>query len=190
MSTEQINASEIARDVGLSSVTVKEYFQILEDTLIGNFLYPFSYLERKSLKTSPKFYLFDVGVVRALQGKLSISPESTPFEYGKYFENWFVNEVKILSKYLNKDWKLSFLRTKSNVELDLIIETPRGKTIALEIKSKKWPDKSDYNSGFEAIKRFKKDAQLICVCNGDRARIEEGVEILPVKDALRFLEEE
>ncbi len=63
---EQINYSNISRDVNLSSVTIKEYFKILEDTLIGHFLFPFSHSERKKHKTSPKFYFFDTGVLRSM----------------------------------------------------------------------------------------------------------------------------
>ena len=70
---EQLNYSNIARDVGISDVSVKEYFKILEDTLIGSFLMSFSFSERKKHKLSPKFYFFDTGVLRALQKTIEIT---------------------------------------------------------------------------------------------------------------------
>ncbi len=188
MSSEQLNYSEISKDIGISSVTVKEYFQILEDTLIGSFLYPFTYSERKSLKIAPKFYLFDIGVVRALQNKLSLNPFETPDDFGKYFENWIINEVKAFSKYYEKDFKLSFLRTKNGAEVDLVIETPKNEIIAVEIKSKKNPEEKDYRAGFEAISRFASKVRYICVCNTHRSRIEKDVSIFNIKDFFEFLD--
>ncbi len=61
-----INFSNIARDVGVSDKTIKSYYSILEDTLIGFFLEPYHASFRKRLSHQPKFYLFDTGVTRAL----------------------------------------------------------------------------------------------------------------------------
>ena len=77
---EIINFSNISRDVGLSSVTVKEYFKILEDTLLGSFLFPYHQSERKRHRLGAKFYFFDTGVLRAAQKRLSQPIESGTFE--------------------------------------------------------------------------------------------------------------
>lgn len=62
-----LNFSEIASDLGVSLTTVREYYRILEDTLLGFMLEPFrAKLSRKEVATS-KFYLFDVGVANALK---------------------------------------------------------------------------------------------------------------------------
>ncbi len=185
---EQINFSNIARDVGLSDVTVKEYFKILEDTLLGTFLMPFTHSERKKHKLSPKFYFFDTGVLRATQKKLTVQLEPQTFEFGLYFETWIINEVRRISEYLRKDLEISFLRTANNVETDLVISFPDGRIWAIEIKSKKDPISKDFSSGFEALLKIARKARCICVCTGDRARKVNGYDVLPYAeffDALR-----
>jgi len=184
---EQINFSNIARDVGLSDMTVKEYFKILEDTLLGTFLMPFTHSERKKHKLSPKFYFFDTGVLRATQKKLTLQLEPQTFEFGSYFETWIINEVRRISEYLRKDLDMSFLRTANDVETDLVITFPDGRVWAIEIKSKKDPIPKDFASGFEAILKLAPKARCICVCNGERARKVEGYDVVPYAEFLHEL---
>ncbi len=181
---EQINFSNIARDVGLSDVTVKEYFKILEDTLLGTFLMPFTHSERKKHKLSPKFYFFDTGVLRATQKKLTVQLEPQTFEFGSYFETWIINEVRRISEYLRKDLEISFLRTANDVETDLVISFPDGRIWAIEIKSKKDPILKDFASGFEALLKIAPNARCICVCTGDRTRKVERYDVLPYAEFL------
>ena len=68
MNAEMLEFEKVARDCSVPPSTVKEYFQILEDTLIGAYLWPFDHSQRK--KARPKFYFFDCGVTRALQNRL------------------------------------------------------------------------------------------------------------------------
>jgi uncharacterized protein len=70
--TNEINFSNISGDIGVSTGTIKEYFQILEDTLLGFFLYPYLKSSRKRLSKKPKFYFCDTGIQRALANRLSI----------------------------------------------------------------------------------------------------------------------
>jgi uncharacterized protein len=51
-----INYANLARDVGVDDKTIKEYFTILEDTLVGFLLEPFQHSFRKRLSQKPKFY--------------------------------------------------------------------------------------------------------------------------------------
>jgi len=176
---EQLNFSNIASDVLLSSVTVKEYFKILEDTLIGRFLPAFHYSERKKFKTAPKFYFFDTGVLRALQKKLNLELSPQTYEYGNYFETWVINEAFKISSYLRKDFTFSFLRTARDVEVDLIVQNPQGEILAVEIKSKPYPNEIDYQSGFKAIETINSKAKKICVCTASISRKVGDVEILP-----------
>ncbi len=186
---EQLNYTSIAHDVGLSSVTVKEYFKILVDTLIGSLLLPFSHSERKKHKTSPKFYFFDTGVLRSLQKRLTLEVQPKTFEYGNYFETWIINEVIRISSYQRKDLILSFLRTAGGAEVDLIIETPRGKVFGVEIKSKEAPMPSDFEPGFNALKKVAPKAQCFCVCTGKNRRQVGQYEVLPYNEFLKFIRE-
>jgi predicted AAA+ superfamily ATPase len=184
---EQLNFANIGRDVLMSAPTIKEYFTILEETLIGSFLPSFSFSERKKFKVSPKFYFFDTGVLRAMQGQLSAELQPQTFAYGNYFETWIVNQVSIISSYFRKDLKLSFLRTANDVEVDLIIETPKGKIIGVEIKSKHAPDLRDFGAGFTTLKSLVPDAKCICVYPGKNPRVTQDVSILPYAEFFEFV---
>lgn len=130
-----INYKKIADDVGVDDKTVKNYFSILEDTLIGFHLPAFHRSVRKQQGQAPKFYFFDPGVVRALHGTLRVEllPQTTAF--GKAFEHWIILECHRLNDYHKLDYKLSHLRTKNNVEVDLIVQRPGAPDLLIEIKS-------------------------------------------------------
>ena len=110
--------------------TVKEYFSILEDTLLGSFLWPWDRSERK--KARPKFYFFDCGVVRALQNRLVDPP--TPQEKGHLFETFFYNELRWLRDYYEKPDEICFWR-EGKQEVDLLVTGPKGPLMAFECKT-------------------------------------------------------
>ena len=90
---EMINAANIARDCGINRATVQEYYQILIDTLIGYFIYPFSKkIKRDLIAATPKFYLFDVGVANYLAKQSVTNLKGTIA--GKSFEHYILMELK------------------------------------------------------------------------------------------------
>lgn len=139
--SEQINFSSVSRDCQVALSTVREYYSILEDTLIGFFLYPYLKSERKRMRHRPKFYFFDNGVTRALLGSLQDPP--TPLEQGRLFEQWIVQEIIRLNEYHQKDWKLSFWRTSHGAEVDILISRGAKLLYAIECKFKRQPTSSD-----------------------------------------------
>jgi len=176
-----VNYSSIARDCGSTTVTVKEYFQILEDTLVGSFLFPFSKSRRQRLARHPKFYFFDTGVQRALTKKLTMPLEPRTSELGRAFESWVIRESIILSDYFEKDYDFTFFRTEKGAEVDLVIETPRGQLIAVEIKSSPNPAPVDFASGLHSFSSVARTAKKICVCTSPRPYREGEVEMVPWK---------
>ncbi len=138
-----VNYENIAKDVKVSAVSVKTYFQILIDTLIGFYLPAFSTSIRKRQKVAPKFYFYDIGLLRALQKTLLIKPIQKTFEYGLLFETFIINEIVRLNEYYRCRFEFSHLRLADDAEIDLIIERPGKKTILLEIKSKENIDERD-----------------------------------------------
>jgi predicted AAA+ superfamily ATPase len=135
VSGQIVNFSKIAREVGASTFTVQTYFQILEDTLIGSLIEPFHESVRKRQRGNPKFYLFDTGVQRSLNNTLQVELLPQTYAFGVAFEHFVVNEINRLQSYGKKDYRLSYLRTKDGVEIDLIIERPGLKRALVEIKS-------------------------------------------------------
>jgi len=130
-----INYANIARDVQVDDKTIKSYFSLLEDTLIGYMLEPYHGSLRKRIHQKQKFYFFDTGVVRALARFLDIPLLPSTSAYGKAFEHFIINECIRLSSYYKKDYQFSYLRTVTDLEIDLIIERPGQTTLLIEIKS-------------------------------------------------------
>jgi predicted AAA+ superfamily ATPase len=116
---ELVSFAAIARDCGVGPKTAAEYFQILEDTLIGLFLEPWRKSKKRRPILSRKFYFFDCGVANFLLRR-RISPK-TP-EYGKSFEQFLVLETFAARWYEKKIETLHFWRSASGYEVDLLID--------------------------------------------------------------------
>ena len=134
MNGKIINKLKIAKDISVDDVTIAKYFEILEDTLLGKMLPAFHHSVRKAQKQAPKFYFIDLGIQRALSKTLSLNllPQTTV--YGEAFEHWFLMEVIKTADYKRLDWEYSYLRTKDNLEIDLIIRQPKN-LLLIEVKS-------------------------------------------------------
>jgi len=129
-----VNHSSIAKEAGIQIPTVQTYYQILEETFIGFFLPHYHRSVRKSQLSSPKFYLFDNGVKNALEASLDSPPFEGGTQYGDLFESFVIQEIFRLNQYHQKDFRLSYLRTKNDAEIDLIL-TRGNRTHLVEIKS-------------------------------------------------------
>ncbi len=162
MSGRIINFSKIARDVGASTPTVQTYFQILEDTLIGFLLAPFHESIRKRQSGNPKFYFFDTGVQRALENTLTLPLKPQTYAYGLAFEHFLINEINRRQSYAKKDYRLSYLRTKNGVEIDLIIERPGLKRALVEIKSAERVSEDDVR-GLLSLTKDIPDSEAFCL---------------------------
>jgi uncharacterized protein len=150
---EIINYANIARDVGVDIKTVQSYFEILEDTLLGFVLEPYHQSVRKRQRQAPKFYLFDTGVRRALDRTLTIELKPGTYAYGKAFEHMVIAEAVRLNEYRQKDFRFSYLRTKDDAEIDLVVERPGASTALVEIKSTPQVDDRDTRT----LERFASD---------------------------------
>lgn len=176
-----LNFSQIAHDISIDSNTVKTYFDILEDTLLGFYLPATDRSFRKQQLRSPKFYLFDVGVTRAIQG-LACYPLRSSQELGPLFEHWIISEIHRLNSYTRRNYQMSYLRTKGGLEVDLVLEHPQGETILIEIKSS--PVVRDVQlTSLIAFKKELSDVRCLCICREEQGRLVEGVEVLPWREA-------
>jgi len=141
-----INYANIARDVGVDDKTIKDYFSILEDTMIGFFLEPFHNSFRKRLVEKPKFYFFDLGVVRSLSRRLSVPLVPKTAAYEEAFEHFILLEFICLGSYFYPDYRFSFIRTAGDVEVDLVVERPGRRLLCIEIKSSDTINQIDINA--------------------------------------------
>lgn len=130
-----INFASIAKDVGVDEKTVRKYFEILDDTLIGFFIDAFHTSVRKKVGLAPKFYFFDTGVARVLARNLTVGLEPGSYPWGSAFEHFVILECKRLIAYSGNQFDLNFLRTYEDKEIDLVVRRPGKPLLLLEIKS-------------------------------------------------------
>ncbi len=176
---KMINYSNIANDAQVPRSTVQEYFQILRDTLVGDDLPAW----KKSVKRKPistaKFYFFDIGVARFLQGRRSLQMRSP--EFGEAFGAYIHHEIRTYMDCRGQG-ELCYWRSTSGYEVDFII----NEKTAVEIKGKSTITGKDF-SGLTAIKEEKRFENLILVCLEDTPRKAGEVVILPWKDFITNL---
>ncbi|MEW5759067.1 MAG: AAA family ATPase [Candidatus Omnitrophota bacterium] len=181
-----LNFQNLSREVGVHSKTIKEYFHILEDTLIGFFLYPYTKSHRAKIISHPKFYFFDCGVVSALKGELNSELKSQTLPYGRAFEHFILLEIIKLCSYSERDIKLSFFRTKDGAEVDLILELENSITWAIEIKSSNEPVLSEVR-GLRSFISDHNYAKAFCICLTPRKFTKEGIEFIPWGEFMQLL---
>lgn len=126
---EEISYQSIAVDCGVSANSIKNYIQILEDTLVAFQLPGFTKTRKRKSISRAKLYFFDIGVVNSLAGRGEIMAGSELF--GKAFEHFIVLEVRAFLSYFRKDVNMYYWRSTSQFEVDLVL----GTQWAIEIKS-------------------------------------------------------
>lgn len=170
---EIVNYTNIASECGVSSPTIKEYFQILEDTLVGRFVPVFQKKPKRRVIKAPKFYYFDVGVTNYLlkRSKIELGTE----QFGNAFESFILQELMAHSHYSGLEYGISYWRTASQLEVDFILGNHE---VAIEVKG----SKNVNSSHLKGLKAFMEEYQVkkaLVVCNEPLPRIVDGIEILP-----------
>lgn len=180
-----INYSTIARDVGVDTKTVQNYFQILEDTLIGVLLNSYHRSVRKRQRQAPKFYFFDSGIQRILSNTIDIPLRPGTYAYGLAFEHFIIMDIMRRAAYQEKNFRFSYLRAEGGAEVDLVIETAE-KTILVEIKSSERVTKDNLRHLQSYSKDFP-DAELICLARVPRAELFDRIKVMPWKEGIETI---
>lgn len=179
---EMVNYTKIASECGVSSKTVKEYFVILQETLLGHMLPAYTKIVKRRVQVAPKFYYFDVGITNYLLHRDPLRRGTA--EYGHAFEHLIVQEVMAYMDYSESMKGLSFWHTQNNAyEVDLVVGNAE---VALEIKSSDNVTTS-HLKGLKAFGEEHPDCKLIVVSLEERPRMMNGVEIWPVQAFLKRL---
>lgn len=181
-----ISYANIGRDVNADSKTVQSYFQILEDTLIGFLLEPFHRSIRKRQRQNPKFYFIDNGLARALSRTLTLAVAAPTATYGDLFEQFVILEIYKRNHYGLKDYRLSYLRTKDDAEIDLIVERPGMPIALIEIKSSTRVDEQHVRT----LQVFRKEmgaCDAFCLSRDPVARIVNGIHVVPWMQGIQEL---
>lgn len=178
--TEMLNFSNIGSDLGMPAKTIREYFRILEDTLVGFLLQPYTKtIKRKAISTA-KFYFFDIGVSNVLASRSNITMKTELF--GKAFEHFIALELRAFLEYSRDKRELAYWRSKSGYEVDFLL----GDTVAIEVKG----TETVTEKHLKGIKALSEDIDLdrkIVVSLDSRKRRIDDIEIYPYQEFLREL---
>jgi predicted AAA+ superfamily ATPase len=171
---ELINYQNIASECGVSAPTVKEYFQILDDTLIGKPLPAFRKRAKRRLIGAPKFYFFDIGIVAYLTHRGSVEKGSELF--GRALEHFIYMEILAHSSYSELNYPISYWKTASGFEVDFVLGDHE---IAIEVKSASMVG-NRHLKGTRAFKEEYAARNYIVVSMDPKPRkTTDGIDILP-----------
>ncbi|MCC6272233.1 MAG: ATP-binding protein [Deltaproteobacteria bacterium] len=178
---EEINLESFGRDCGVSPLTVKNYIQILADTLIGFPLPGFTKTKKRKAISRIKHYLFDIGVVNSLTNRGEIKAKSELF--GKAFEQFIVQELRAYLSYSRSRESLSYWRSTSLFEVDLLV----GQELAIEIKAT-----AQVNDGhLKGLRALKEEGLIrrfaIVSLDEESRRTSDGIDIYPWRVLLKKL---
>ena len=175
---QTVNMSAIARETHIPRYSVRDFFSILEDTMLGFFLPAYHSKLRLRQQKKSKFYLIDPGLVRVF--KKNFGPVSVE-EKGFLFEGLVAQILRAYRDYFNlyeSIYYWSALEVK-NTEVDFLLRRQEGGLIAIEVKAKNQVSSTDYR-GLKAISELPDIKRRIVVYLGETPRkTEEGIEIWP-----------
>ncbi|MBI2118503.1 MAG: ATP-binding protein [Elusimicrobia bacterium] len=178
---EMVNYKNVASECGVSAVTVKEYFQILQDTLIGALLFSYQKRPKRRVILAPKFYYFDVGIANFLLKRGPVVNRSENF--GKAFEHFIFQELRAHSHYSGLNYPITTWRTASQLEVDFILGDHE---IALEVKGVSQTE-SHHLKGLRAFQEEYPTKHAIAVTLDPRPRSIGKISVLPVELFLKKL---
>ena len=176
---ELVNFSTIARDCGVSSHTIKGYFGILEDTLLGRWLPAYTKRPKRRVIAAPKFYFTDVGIVNHLARRGTSLVRGSEL-YGKAFENWVFHELAAYNAYHEAFARVSYWRLAGGTEVDFVLNDV---AIAIEAKATAKVT-ADHLRGLRSLAYdHPKVKHRIVVCLEPRSRrTEDGILIVPARE--------
>jgi predicted AAA+ superfamily ATPase len=184
-SGEILNAAAVASDAGLSARTVRSYFEILEDTLVGFRLEAWSKSPRARLVAHPRFYFFDTGVTNALNHRLHAQPD--PVSRGRLFEQWLVTECMRLVDYRFPETRLYYWRTNHGAEVDLLFERHGKLRLAVEIKSRPRISGADL-TGLRSFAEAHPTVPRVVVATAPEPFRVDSIDVLPWRSFLERLD--
>ncbi|MBM4047620.1 MAG: ATP-binding protein [Planctomycetes bacterium] len=179
---QMVNYTAVGRDLGVSAPTVRGYFEILTDTLLGVWVPAWRKRAKRRVIQAPRFYFFDVGVVNELARRGQVLPGSA--EFGAAFEHFIFMELRAHASYSGLHYPVAYWHTASGFEVDFMLAEG---SVAVEAKSTDHPT-SDHLRGLRALKEDIPVKRAILVSRVSRPRkTEDGIEVLPWDHFLRDL---
>lgn len=172
-SGELLNYTNVGRETGVSAKVVRNYFQILEDTLLGFRVSPWRKVKNRRLIETEKFYLFDVGVANYLARRM---PKVGTPEFGHSLEHYILMELKAYQAYQNPELDIRYWRTSTGFEVDFILG---DMNVAVEVKGAQRIH-SGHVRGLKALLEENPVGRAIIVSlEKEPKKLEPSLEVLP-----------
>lgn len=184
---EMANHSNVARDCGVDRATVNGFYQILIDTLIGYYIYPYNKKIKRDLITAmPKFYLFDIGVANYLAKQTILQLRGSAA--GKSFEHFILMELIAYLSMRRKREEIFYWRTKTGLEVDFIIGDAK---FAIEVKIDQQVHKQDIKGLIAFMEEHPKTTGIVISQDTAKRKIQlengQSITVLPWRDFLNEL---
>lgn len=165
----------VSNDTGIPARTVREHYQILEDTLVGWQLPAFRRTRRRKPVTTAKFYLFDLGVANALMHRGDVKPRSEL--YGAAFEHQVFLELRAYLDYRRSDKALTFWRTHAGHEVDFVV----GTDVAIEVKTSRRVSPSDLKGLMALSQETTLKRRFVVAMESHERVLDDGTVVLPAE---------
>jgi len=178
VSGQHVNYTKLANAVGVVGNTLRNFYQVLEDTYIGIRILPFA-RSRKRIITAPRFLIFDLGV-RHLLAELPLNDTLVSLDPGHLFEQWVMTELYYRCRYAGRGYRISTWKTVTGAEVDIILETPEA-IIPIEVKWTERPSRQDIRhieTFLDLNSKLSKKGYLICR-SPRRQKLSDRVTALP-----------
>ena len=166
----QVNFASLGNDAQVSPSTARDYYGILQDTLLAHEVPAFTDTRRRKAVSTSKFYLFDTGVARHLQGRRGLAP-GTP-EYGNAFESYLFQEIRAFCDYHRLEAP-RYWRSRSKLEVDFVFAD-----VAVEVKAARAAG-GRHLKGLRALAEEKLFSKHILVSMDPYPRVVDGITLLP-----------
>ena len=173
-----VNFTKLAGAVGVAVNTLRNFYQVLEDTYVGIRIKPFGRSRKRTLQ-APRFLFFDLGVRHTL-AELPLSDTLLKIDAGHIFEQWVLTELYYRCTCLGSEYKLSTWQTATGAEVDAVVETPDA-VIPIEIKWTDRPSAQDARHVETFLRQHADTAAhgyVVCRCPNPQ-RLTERVTALP-----------
>jgi predicted AAA+ superfamily ATPase len=173
------NVTKLSNESGVSQPAIKEFYNVLVDTLIVERVEPYLKNSRKRILSSPRYYFFDIGVRNSI-ARLPLDRKTINAQKGILFEHAVMLEIIRRTRALGKNYKVCFWRTAGGAEVDCVVDTGTS-VIPIEIKSSKVVALSELKGLKSFLADYKKSAKhgYVITMGEKKEKLTENITALP-----------
>lgn len=177
-----LNASDLARSMGVTHPTIKHYLDLLEGAYVISRLPPYFTNIGKRLVKSPKMYIRDSGILHQVARISSFEHLQGHILVGASWESYVIEQIRRVA---GEGWEFYFYRTQVGAEADLVLFTPQGQMVCLEIKYSNAPQLS--RGFYQTIEDLQPSFKYVLIPQGESYQKTQGITVCNLLD---FLSEE